>query len=132
MFTQIDHIGIAVHNLEEAVGLYQRAFGVQEWEYAELSDRHMRVAIAHVGESLIELITPTSEEAAFAKFLRERGQGTHHIAYRVDDIKAALEQLRNEGVQLIDQEPRPGLHNTQVAFIHPKAALGVLIELVQH
>ncbi|KAB8144492.1 methylmalonyl-CoA epimerase [Chloroflexia bacterium SDU3-3] len=132
MFTDVDHIGIVVQDLEAGVAFYQRAFGVKEWEVLELPERHMRVAVAEVGDVLIEMITPTSEEASFAKFLRERGQGFHHIAYRVDDIRAALDQLRAEGVQLIDQEPRPGIHSTLVAFVHPKAAMGMLVELVQH
>lgn len=132
MFTHLDHIGIAVRDLDEAVAWYQRAFGVDDWERLALPDRHMAVAVAQVGASLVELIAPTSEEAAFAKFLRERGPGMHHVAYRVDDIAAALAALRAEGVPLIDETPRPGLHDTLVAFVHPKGALGVLVELVQH
>jgi methylmalonyl-CoA/ethylmalonyl-CoA epimerase len=92
----------------------------------------MRVAVAQMGESMIELIAPTSPEAAFAKYLAEKGPGMHHIAYRVDDINAALAQLKDQGLRLIDETPRPGLHDTLVAFIHPKASLGTLIELVQH
>lgn len=132
MFTHLDHIGIAVRDLDEAVAFYSRAFGVSVWERLELPERHMAVAVAHLGASFVELIAPTSEEAAFAKFLRERGPGMHHVAYRVDDIAAALDHLRAEGVPLIDEIPRPGLHNTLVAFVHPKGTLGVLVELVQH
>src|SRR5258706_329798 len=101
MFTHLDHIGIAVRDLDEAVALYQRGFGVVEWERIALPERHMAVAVARLGDSLIELIAPTSEDAAFAKFLRERGPGMHHVAYRVDDIVAALDHLRTEGVALI-------------------------------
>ncbi len=129
---KVDHIGIAVRDLDEAVAFYGRAFGVTSWERLELPDRFMSVAVAHLGASFVELIAPTSDEAAFAKFLRERGPGMHHVAYRVNDIAAALEQLRAEGVPLIDEMPRPGLHDTLVAFVHPKGAMGVLIELVQH
>ena len=132
MFSSIDHIGLAVHDLDEAVALYERAFGVTEWERIVIPERHMAVAVARLGHSLIELIAPTSEEASFAKFLRERGSGMHHVAYRVDDIAAALATLRAQNVPLIDQTPRPGLHNTLVAFVHPKGALGVLVELVEH
>jgi methylmalonyl-CoA/ethylmalonyl-CoA epimerase len=131
MLTQLDHIGIVVADLEAAVAFYARAFGVTEWERIALPEQHMRVAVASVGASLIELIAPTSDEASFAKFLRERGPGMHHVAYRVADIDGALASLRAEGVQLIDERPRRGIHNTRVAFIHPKAAMGVLVELVE-
>ena len=132
MFTHIDHIGLAVNDIESAVAFYQQQLGVTAWEIIELPERHMRVAVAHIGASMVELIAPTSPEAAFAKYLAEKGPGMHHIAYRVDDIHAALAQLKDQGVRLIDDVPRPGLHDTLVAFIHPKASLGTLIELVQH
>ena len=132
LFTHVDHLGIAVDDLEASQAFYQATFGVSAWEVLELPDRHMRVAVANVDGTLIELIAPTSEDAAFAKYLRERGPGIHHVAYRVDDIHAALAELRGQGLRLIDEEPRPGLHGTLVAFLHPKATQGVLIELVQH
>ena len=133
MFTQVDHIGFAVHNLDDAVAFYSQAFGLREWERINLPDRHMAVAVARLGDTLLELIAPTSEEAAFAKFLREKGPGIHHIAYRVDDILAALAELQSRGVPLVDREPRPGIHHTLVAFVHPKAGgQGVLTELVQY
>lgn len=132
MFTYVDHIGFAVRDIEEAVAFYSRSFDVTEWERIDLPERHMTVAVARVGDTLLELIAPTSEDAAFAKFLRERGPGMHHVAYRVDDIAAALADVRARGVQLIDEVGRPGLHNTLVAFLHPKSTMGVLVELVQH
>jgi methylmalonyl-CoA/ethylmalonyl-CoA epimerase len=132
MFTYVDHIGFAVRDIAEAVQFYSRAFDVAEWERIAMPERHMAVAVARVGDTLLELIAPTSEEAAFAKFLRERGPGMHHVAYRVDDIAAALSELKARGVQLIDEQPQPGLHGTLTAFLHPKSTLGVLIELVQH
>ncbi len=131
MFTHVDHIGFAVRDLEAAIIFYSQTFDVAEWERIELPERHMIVAVTHIGETLLELLAPTSEEAAFAKFLRERGPGMHHVAYRVDDIDAALASLRARGIQLIDEIARPGLHNTRVAFLHPKSTMGVLIELVQ-
>jgi methylmalonyl-CoA/ethylmalonyl-CoA epimerase len=97
-----------------------------------MPERYMDAAATRVGGMLLEIIAPTSEDAPFAKFLRERGPGMHHVAYRVDDIVAALADVKARGVQLIDEAPRPGLHNTLVAFLHPKSTLGVLIELVQH
>lgn len=133
MFTVIDHIGFAVHNVEEAIAFYSQAYGITEWERISLDDRHMAVGVARLGETLIELIAPTSEQAAFSKFLSEKGPGIHHIAYRVDDIASSLAELQARGVPLIDKQARPGIHNTLVAFVHPKAgAQGVLTELVQH
>ena len=132
MFKRVDHIGIAVQDIDQAVALYTHAFGITEWERIDLPERHTSVAVARFGEVLIELIAPSSDEASFAKYLREKGPGMHHIAYTVDDIAASLDELRDRGVQLIDQEARPGIHNTLVAFVHPKAVQGVLVELVQH
>jgi methylmalonyl-CoA/ethylmalonyl-CoA epimerase len=132
MFKAVDHIGFAVRNIEEAISFYTRVFGVSAWERMAMPERHMAVAVAHVGDTLLELIAPTSEQASFAKFLQERGPSMHHIAYRVDDITAALAELSATGIQLIDEEARPGMHNTLVAFLHPKSTQGVLIELVQH
>ena len=132
MFETIDHIGLAVTDIAEAVALYQSQFGVQESEIIELPERHMRVAITTIGTSMVELIAPTAPEAAFAKYLAEKGPGMHHIAYRVADITTALATLKAQGLRLVDEVPRPGLHGTLVAFVHPKATMGTLIELVQH
>jgi methylmalonyl-CoA/ethylmalonyl-CoA epimerase len=132
VFTTIDHIGLAVTDIADAIALYQHQFGVTDWEIIELPERHMRVAVTHIGASMVELIAPTSNDAAFAKYLTEKGPGMHHIAYRVDDIVACLAQLKAQGLRLVDETPRLGLHNTLVAFIHPKATMGTLIELVQH
>ncbi len=132
VFTTIDHIGLAVNDIAAGIALYQEQFGITEWEIIELPERHMRVAVTHIGTSMVELIAPTSSDAAFAKYLTEKGPGMHHIAYRVDDIEACLAQLSAQGLRLIDETPRPGLHHTRVAFIHPKATMGTLIELVQH
>lgn len=132
MFTDIDHIGVAVRDLETALALYSNSFGISEWERQTLADRHMAIATALVGSTRLELIAPTSNEAAFAKFLDERGPGMHHIAYKVENIRVALEQVRTRGIRLIDEEPREGLHGTLVAFLHPKSTMGVLIELVEH
>ena len=132
MFETIDHIGLAVTDIAEAVALYQSQFGVHEWEIIELPERHMRVAITTIGTSMVELIAPTAPEAAFAKYLAEKGPGMHQIAYRVADITAELATLKAQGLRLVDEVPRPGLHGTLVAFVHPKATMGTLIELVQH
>jgi methylmalonyl-CoA/ethylmalonyl-CoA epimerase len=132
MFTHVDHVGLAVRDLDAAIAQYRANFGIEEWERIELPERHMVVGVARFGETFIELIAPTSDEAAFAKFLSERGPGLHHIAYRVADIAAALAELKTRGVRLVDEAPRPGLHGTLVAFLHPKSTLGALVELVQH
>lgn len=133
MFQVVDHIGFAVKDVEEAIAYYTSAFGLTEWERISMPDRHMAVGVARLGDTLLELIAPTSEDAAFAKFLRDKGPGVHHIAYRVEDIVASLAELQARGVPLIDKAPRPGIHNTLIAFVHPKAgAQGVLVELVQH
>ena len=132
MLEAIDHIGFAVHDIDESIAFYSAMFGVTDWERLTLPERFMDAASARVGGVLLELIAPTSDEAAFAKYLRERGPGMHHVAYLVDDIEAALAEAKARGVQLIDEVPRPGLYNHLVAFLHPKSTLGVLIELVQH
>ena len=132
MFTNVDHIGFAVRDIDEAIAFYSQTFDVAEWERIPMPERYMDVAATRVGGMLLEIIAPTSEDASFAKFLRERGPGMHHVAYRVDDIVAALAGAKARGVQLIDEAPRPGLHNTLTAFLHPKSTLGVLVELVQH
>ncbi|NOK59772.1 MAG: methylmalonyl-CoA epimerase [Chloroflexi bacterium AL-W] len=132
MFTHVDHVGFAVANIDEAVTLYKDVFEVEEWEYIDMPERHMVVAVASINGTLLELIAPTSDDAAFAKFLRDRGPGMHHVAYRVDDIAASLAEVKARGIQVIDEEPRPGLHDTLVAFLHPKSTQGVLVELVQH
>lgn len=131
MFQRIHHLGLAVRDLDAAVAFYRQAFGLDSWEFVEMPERHMRVAAATLDGGLIELIAPTSDEAAFAKYLAEKGPGMHHVAYQVEDIRAALAELKVRGVQLIDELPRTGLHGTLVAFLHPKATLGALIELVQ-
>lgn len=133
LFSQIDHIGFAVRDLDQAVAYYTATFGITEWERIPMPERHMEVAAAKVSGVLLELIAPTSEQAAFAKHLADKGPGVHHIAYRVDDINVALNDLKDQGVRLIDETPRPGIHNTLIAFLHPKNGdQGVLVELVQH
>jgi methylmalonyl-CoA/ethylmalonyl-CoA epimerase len=132
MLEAVDHIGFAVHDIDESITFYSAMFGITDWERMALPDRFMDVAVARVGGVLLELIAPTSDAAAFAKYLRERGPGMHHIAYRVNDVAAALAQLKARGAQLIDETPKVGLHNHLVAFVHPKSMQGVLVELVQY
>ncbi len=131
---KLDHIGIAVKDLEQARTLYGEALGFTVMEPEELPDRGLRICFVDVnaGGAKVELLYPTDPESTVAKFLEKRGPGIHHMCYRVDDIHAKLEELKNKGVKLIDQEPRPGAHDTLVVFLHPSATGGVLTELAQH
>jgi methylmalonyl-CoA/ethylmalonyl-CoA epimerase len=132
MLEAIDHIGFAVRDIDESIAFYSAMFGVNDWERVALPERFMDVAATHIGGVMLELIAPTSEAASFAKYLRERGPGMHHVAYRVADIMDALAQLKARGAQLLDETPQVGLHDHLVAFVHPKSMQGVLVELVQY
>ena len=129
---KVDHIGIAVKSLAEAVKVYQDAIGLEVSGYDEVDDQGVRVAMLTIGESRIELLEPTREDSPIEKFMMKRGEGIHHIAVRVDDIEQALERLKASGARLIDSTPRRGAHNTRIAFIHPSSTHGVLLELVEH
>lgn len=128
---RIDHIGIVVRDIQEALKVYETALGLPLADVVEVPDQKVEVAFLPVGESNVELVQPTTGDTGIAKFLDKRGEGIHHICIQVGDIEAALAQLKAHGVQLIDEEPRQGAHG-RVAFIHPKAMHGVLIELVEH
>jgi methylmalonyl-CoA/ethylmalonyl-CoA epimerase len=131
MLTRIDHLGIVVTDLDEALGLYGGAFALVTHHREILEDQGVEAIALQVGESTIELIRPIRDDSPVARFLAERGPGIHHVAYRVDDIQAALTELREAGVRLIDQTPRIGLAGTRIAFVHPKSTFGVLSELVE-
>ncbi len=128
----IDHIGIAVRSLTEALKVYEGAIGLKVSGFDEVDDQAVRVAMLSVGESRIELLEPTRPDSPIEKFMAKRGEGIHHIAVRVDNIEEALKRLQASGVRLIDSSPRRGAHNTRIAFIHPSSTHGVLMELVQH
>ncbi|MYH72681.1 MAG: methylmalonyl-CoA epimerase [Acidimicrobiia bacterium] len=131
LLTEIDHIAIAVHDLEEAISFYETAFGASV-AHREIVERDgVEEALVKVAESYVQLTAATREDSPVAKFLSKRGEGIHHIGYRVDDCAAALESMVAAGATAIDSEPRPGSRGTTVAFIHPKGAFGTLIELVQ-
>lgn len=127
----IDHIGIAVERLDQAMGFYRDTLGVPFAEIEEVPDQMVRTAIFQTGEGRIELLEPTSPESPIAKFLEKRGPGIHHVALRVTDVASKLQELEAAGVQLIDREPRLGAGNHLIAFIHPKSTGGVLLELCQ-
>ena len=128
---RVDHIGIAVLDLEEALLPYVEGLGLQVAHREEVETQGVRVAMLPVGETNIELLEPTSGDSPIAKFIERRGPGIHHIALAVDDIDAALARMREAGVRMIDDEPRPGAGGTRVAFAHPKSMGGVLVELVE-
>lgn len=129
---KIDHIGIATNGIEEAAAAYRDALGIQVSETEEVSGQKVRVAMLPIGESRIELLEATSADSPISKFLAKRGPGIHHIALRVDDIRARLADLKSKGARLIDEEPRLGAGGCLVAFIHPSSTGGVLIELVEN
>ena len=129
---KIDHIGIAVKSLAEAVKVYENAIGLKVSGYDQVDDQGVRVAMLDIGESRIELLEPIGAGSPIEKFMTKRGEGIHHIAVVVDNIEEALERLKASGVRLIDSVPRRGAHNTRIAFVHPSSTHGVLLELVQH
>jgi methylmalonyl-CoA/ethylmalonyl-CoA epimerase len=129
---KIDHIGIAVESIDKWIGFYRDTLGLKYMGSEEVSEQKVRVAFLAIGESRIELLEPTSPDSPIAGFLEKRGGGLHHIAMKVDDIEEALAKHRKAGARLIDEHPRTGAHGTRVAFIHPKASGGVLLELCQN
>lgn len=131
MLTKINHIGIAVKSLDDALPFYRDNLGMALGGIEEVADQKVRVAMLQVGESKIELLEPTSADSPVAKFIEKNGPGIHHLAYEVADIKAAIAKLMAEGVRMIDDKPRSGAHGTRIAFVHPKSSNGVLTELCQ-
>ncbi|MDX2109401.1 MAG: methylmalonyl-CoA epimerase [Verrucomicrobiota bacterium] len=129
MIKQIDHLGIAVKSLAEAIPLYENALGLKCEHQEEVVSQKVRTAFFHVGEVHIELLEPTSPESPIAKFIETKGEGIHHIAFRTDDIGAQLKQAAGAGVKLIHEVPFEGAAGKLVAFLHPKSTRGVLTEL---
>lgn len=129
---KVDHIGIATRTIDEALGLWRDALGLQVDFMEEVADQGVRVAMLPIGETHIELLEPLSQDSPVGKFLQKRGPGIHHVAVRVTDIRASLAQLKERGTRLIDETPRAGAGGCLVAFVHPSSANGVLLELVQH
>jgi methylmalonyl-CoA epimerase len=131
MFDQIDHVGVAVSDLEGALTLFQDTFGMPLVHREVVSEQGVEAALLDVGESHIELLRPLGDDTPVGRFVAKRGVGLHHVAYRVADVDAALEQLRAAGVALIDEQPRIGIRGSRVAFLHPAATASVLTELVE-
>jgi len=131
LLTEIDHVAIAVRDLEAAVAYYQEAFGA-EVEHREVVERDgVEEALIRVAESYVQLLTPIRDSSPVHAFLEKRGEGIHHVAYRVADCAQALQAVKDAGGRVIDEHPRPGSRGTTVAFVHPRGGFGTLIELVQ-
>ena len=131
VLTEIDHVAIAVRDLDAAVAYYAATYGVGV-DHREIVERDgVEEALLKVADSYVQLLTPIRDDSPVAKWMEKRGEGIHHIGYRVDDCAAALERVKAQGHQVIDDAPRPGSRGTTVAFVHPKTAFGTLIELVQ-
>lgn len=131
MFGAIDHVGVAVADLEEAIGLYANVFGMSEPRRETVDAQGVEAALLDVGDNHVELLAPLGDDTPVGRFLARRGPGLHHVAYRVDDIDAALSRLRDSGLRLIDDAPRAGIAGSRVAFVHPEATGGVLTEIVE-
>lgn len=131
MFIGLDHIGVAVKNLDEAISVYRDILGFNLLGVHVLTERKVKVAFLSAGgETQIELLEPLGSDSPVAKFLESRGEGIHHIAIKVDDIERALEELKGKCVMLVDEKPRTGAEGKKIAFVHPKSTKGVLLELV--
>jgi len=131
LLTELDHVGIAVHDLEAAIAYYRDTYGATVTHRERIELDGVEEALIAVADSYIQLLCPTRPDSPVARFLERRGEGLHHVGYRVDDCATALASVRAGGGALIDEAPRPGSRGTTVAFVHPKGAFGTLIELVQ-
>lgn len=127
----LDHVAIAVKDLDKAIALYRDVLGLELAEIEEVPEQQVRTAIFGHGTGRIELICPTASDTGVAKFLEKRGEGLHHICVEVSDIEAAIAALKAKGAPMIDETPKPGAGGAKVAFVHPKGAHGVLVELRQ-
>ena len=131
MFAQIDHVGVAVDDLDAAIALHEQVYGLALAHREVVEEQGVEAVLLDVGVSHVELLRPLTPDTAVGRFLASRGAGLHHVAYRVPDIEAALDALRDQGLQLIDETPRTGIRASRVAFVHPRSTGGVLTEIVQ-
>ena len=131
MFELIDHVGVAVGDLDQALSLYERTYGMPVVHRETVESQGVEAVLVEIGEGHVELLRPLGPETVVGRFIAKRGEGLHHLAYRVEDIDASLARLKETGVELIDAEARIGIRGSRVAFLHPKATGGVLTELVQ-
>ena len=131
MFARIDHVGVAVEDLDAGIALYEKTYEMTLVHRETVTEQGVEAVLLDVGENHVELLRPLAEDTPVGKFLAKRGPGLHHVAYQVTDIEAALASLRDAGVRLLDETPRTGIRNSRVAFLHPKSSGGVLTEIVQ-
>jgi len=131
MLTRIDHIGVAVTDLDGAIALYEGTFGMPVVHRETVAEQGVEAVLLDVGEGHVELLRPLGEDTPVGKFLARKGPGLHHVAYQVEDVERTLEALRQAGVRLIDETPRTGIRGSRVAFVHPAATGSVLTEIVQ-
>jgi methylmalonyl-CoA/ethylmalonyl-CoA epimerase len=131
VFRRIDHVGIAVADLDAAIALHEQTYGMRAAHRETLEEQGVEAVLFDVGENHVELLRPLGDDTPVGRFLAKRGPGLHHVAYQVDDIAAALAQLREDGVRMIDTVPRTGIRGSRVAFLHPSASGSVLTELVE-
>ncbi|MBO8477014.1 MAG: methylmalonyl-CoA epimerase [Bacteroidetes bacterium] len=130
--SQIEHLGIAVKSLEEAIPYYENVLGLKCYAIEEVADQKVKTAFFMVGQTKIELLEPTSEDSTIAKFIEKRGEGIHHLAFKIEDgVANALAEVEGKGVRLIDKAPRKGAEGLDIAFLHPKSTIGVLTELCE-
>ncbi len=129
--THIEHIGIAVKNLDEAIPYYETILGLKCYAIEEVADQKVKTAFFKVGQTKLELLEPTDTDSPVAKFIEKRGEGIHHMAFAVDGVEKALQEISDKGVRLIDKVPRPGAEGLNIAFLHPKSTFGVLTELCE-
>jgi methylmalonyl-CoA/ethylmalonyl-CoA epimerase len=131
MFARIDHVGVAVEDLDAAIALYDERLELELVHRETVESQGVEAALLDIGENHVELLRPLGPETAVGKFLAKRGPGLHHVAYQTEDIESALQALKAAGVRLIDETPRTGIRNSRVAFLHPSSSGGVLTEIVQ-
>ena len=131
MFDRIDHIGVAVEDLDGAVALYRDRLGMPEQHRETVEEQGVDAVLLGIGEGHVELLAPLGPETAVGRFLERSGPGLHHVAYQTEDIDSALDSIREAGMRLIDEKPRTGIRGSRVAFVHPKSTGGVLTELVE-
>ena len=131
MFNRVDHIGVAVEDLDASLELYERDYGMKLVHRETVAEQGVEAVLLDVGENHVELLQPTGPDTPVGKFLAKKGPGMHHVAYQVDDIESTLAALKEAGLRLIDETPRTGIRNSRVAFLHPATAGGLLTEIVQ-
>ena len=131
MFGEIDHIGVAVEDLDESIAVYRDRLGMREQHRETVEEFGVEAALLEIGDAHVELLTPIQPDSAVARFLEKNGPGMHHVAYRTADIDAALERMSKAGVRMIDEQARTGIRDSRVAFVHPKSTGGVLTEIVE-